>query len=88
MLSVSDCLEIIKERAEASYGDKWLAELAKRYVVILQQQGDEKATYANRKRTVYRAFEEGSCSAETLFSLIQAVDCRLQIACTEVKILQ
>jgi hypothetical protein len=88
MLSVADCLEIIKERAQKNSGDKWLAELAKRYVAILQQQGDEKATYANRKRTVYRAFEEKSCSAETLFNLIEAVDCKLQIACTEVKILQ
>lgn len=88
MLSVKDCLKIVESQAAAKWGKNWIAELSKAYVEILQKQGDEKATYSTRKRTVYRAFEEYTCSADTLFNLIEAVGCRLQIACTEVKILE
>jgi hypothetical protein len=88
MLTVKDCLQIIQERAQKQWGDKWLPELAKAYVPIAQQQGDAGATYLNRRRKIYRAFEEESCSTDTLFALIQAVNCQVQIVCTETTVIQ
>jgi len=88
MLTVKDYLQIIQERAQKKWGDKWLPELAKAYVPIAQQQGDTEATYLKRRRKIYRTFEEGSCSVETLFALMQAVNCQVQIVCNEITVIQ
>lgn len=87
MRTIADCLEIIAERAQANWGERWLAALCKKYVEVLQKQGEE-ATYESRKRTVYRAFEEKTCSTKTLFDLVEAAGCKLMLVCTEVRVLE
>lgn len=81
-------LEEIQKRAIVQWGEKkWKAELAQKFVLLARENGDEKATYENRRRTVYRAFEEKSCHSDTLFLLAAAVGCRFQMACTSVEVI-
>ncbi len=81
-----DLLEVVRCRAIARWGEKhWRSELVRAMVEIWQQQGDTKATYMNRRRQLYRVFEENACNSDTLMALIEAVGCRLQLVCTDFK---
>lgn len=75
-------LERIKARAIAKFGEKWLLNLVREYVEIAQQNGDGKATVINRRNQIERAFNVGSCTADTLIQLAAAVGCRFQMICT------
>ncbi|KAM3107286.1 hypothetical protein [Phormidesmis sp. 146-33] len=71
-------LERIKARAINKFGEKWLLNLVREYVAIC---GDEKATVINRRNQIERAFNVGSCNADTLIMLAAAVGCRFQMIC-------
>lgn len=80
-------LKRIEQRAVDRWGeDKWLANLVREYVRLAIAQGDTKATTVNRRPQIQRAFEVGSCTADTLILLAAAVGCRLQMACTTVQL--
>jgi hypothetical protein len=79
-------LDKIKEKAIAKWGEKrWVAELVKKYVEIAIENGDESATAVNRRPQVERAFNVGSCSADTLILIVAAVGGRFQLAFTVVE---
>ncbi|NJP12691.1 MAG: hypothetical protein HC866_27180 [Leptolyngbyaceae cyanobacterium RU_5_1] len=83
-----DLLDVVRKRAIAHWGEKnWRAELARATVTVLQQMGDTDATYETRRRQLYRVFETESCTTDTLLALVEAVGCRLQLVCTEIKII-
>ncbi len=82
-----DLLDVIQRRAILQWGEKkWRAELARATVEVLKRT-DPKADYMNRRRQIYRVFEENSCTADTLLALVEAVGCRLQLVCTETKVI-
>ena len=82
-----DLLDVIQRRATLQWGENWRAELARSTVEILKQKGDTDATYDTRRRQLYRVFETHSCTADTLVALVEAVGCRLQLVCTETKVI-
>mgnify|MGYP006271185263 CR=1 FL=1 len=80
-------LSTIKERAIARWGeDAWQLEIAREYVRLARQQGDEKATINSGKSQIQRAFSVGSCRLDTAMLLAAAVGCRFQMVCTEVSV--
>jgi hypothetical protein len=83
-----DFLDKIGQRAQELWGKQWRAELAKEYVAIARERGDESADYENRRKQVYQIFEKGSCSVESLLILTQCVGCRIQMACDVVEIFE
>lgn len=62
-----------------------MGNLVKETVQIMQADGDEAATIDSRRSQIYRIFREYSCNGETLFVLAEAVGCKIQFACTEIK---
>lgn len=90
-LEITTCsaiLERIQQRAQKKWGEKWLPNLVREYVVIAREHGSEKdknATAINRRPQIERAFTAGSCTADTLIMLAAAVQCRFQLACYEIE---
>lgn len=86
--STKALLEVIQRRAITQWGEKaWRAELARATVEILQRT-DPDATYEKRRRQIYNVFDTWGCNADTLLALVEAVGCRLQLVCTEVKVIE
>jgi hypothetical protein len=94
LMSLADPLEItkcsaildrIQQRAQKRWGEKWLVNLVREYVAIARDQGDQVATVTNRRNQIERAFNAGSCTADTLIMLAAAVQCRFQLACYEIE---
>jgi len=82
-------LAFIQTRAIAQWGeDRWMGNLVKEAVQIIQADGDETATVDSRRSQIYRIFKEYTCNGETLFVLTEAVGCKIQMACTEVKTIE
>lgn len=79
-------LDAIQQRAKNRWKQKWMVELVKAYVKIAIANGDENATPVNRRSQLERAFKSGSCNLDTAIALAAAVDCRFQLACTQVEI--
>lgn len=80
-------LEAIQQRAIEKWGEKgWVEKLAQEYVKIAQQMGDTEATYSGRRRHIRRVFETWGCNLETAIALAAAVDCRFQMACTNIEV--
>ena len=86
----ADILNAINARAISIWGESdWFPQIVKEYVrlELEQSNGDaKKATYANRRNQIERAFETGSCRLDTAMLLADAVGCRFQMICTEVKV--
>lgn len=77
-----DYLDIIERRAIDIWSEKyWRAEIARKYAEVARENGDSDATYETRRRQIYRVFDEGKCTPETLFMLAACVDCEFQMAC-------
>ena len=85
-LEIATCktvLERIKARAIGQWGErKWLAEVVKKYCQIAKTQGDETATPLARRPQLERAFERGTCTADTLIMLAATVNGRFQLVFT------
>ena len=82
-----DILQVIQQRAEKQWGDRWKANLVREYVEIVKARGfesDLNATPVNRRSQIDRAFNTGRCNMDTAIALATAVGCRFQMACTEV----
>jgi hypothetical protein len=74
-------LDKLREKAIAKWGEKrWVVELVKNYVKIAIENGDESATAINRRPQIERAFNVGSCSADTLILIAAAVGAQFQLA--------
>jgi hypothetical protein len=80
MKSCKAHLDLISKLAAEKWGDNWLNELVKDYCKIAQSQGDETAIPNNRKGQIKRAFEVGSCTADTLIILYYAIGCELEVS--------
>ena len=80
MKSCKSHLELISKLAAEKWGDAWMKELTREYCKISQSQGEETATYDNRRTQIKRVFEIGSCTADTLIILYYAIDCELEIS--------
>lgn len=72
MNNTATILDQIKAKAIALWGDKWMTELTKMYVVIAKANGDDTATPVKRRPQIQRAFQNNGCHSETLLILIQA----------------
>ena len=85
-------LNAIKARAISLWGESdWFPQIVKEYVrlELEQTQGDaKKATYANRRNQIERAFETGSCRLDTSMLLAAAVGCQFQLVCKEVQVME
>jgi hypothetical protein len=85
-LEITTCkaiLDRIKARAIDRWGEKkWLAEMVKKYCQMAKTQGDETATPVNRRPQIERAFERGTCTADTLILLAATVNGRFQLVFT------
>ena len=86
----ADILNAIKARAISIWGESnWFPQIVKEYVRLEIEQNDgdaKKATYANRRNQIERAFETGGCRLDTAMLLADAVGCRFQMICTEVQV--
>ena len=80
MKSCKDHLEAIQKVSIDKWGDRWQLELVRAYVQILQRNGDEIATVNNRKTQIVRAFSAGSCTADTLIILYDAIGYELSVS--------
>ena len=86
-LSCKDHLDAIQKMAQDKWGTEltgfhrpaWEAKLVRSYVDVIRQKGDLEATPARRRTHVLRAFRLGSCYADTLLNLYEAVGCQVQI---------
>ena len=80
MKSCKSHLELISTLSAEKWGDAWMKELIREYCKISQSQGEDAATYDNRRNQIRRAFEVGSCTADTLIVLYYAIGCELEIS--------
>jgi len=72
-------LEKVQSRAEDLWGQKWMAELTKEYCAIAQEEGEDTANPNSRRTQLERIFERGTCTADSLFRLLEAVGYRVQL---------
>ena len=79
MKSCKEHLETISRLAAEKWGEVWVKQLTKEYCKISQLNGDESAAYENRRSQIKRAFEIGSCSADTLLILYESIGCEIQV---------
>jgi hypothetical protein len=86
MSKVTAYLQEIQRRAEEIWGDRWQAEIARRYADLAQAAGDAEATYEKRRPQIYRVFREKSCGVDTLFLLAEAVGCSFEMHCSKVEV--
>ncbi len=85
--TTKEIIQVIENRAMTMWGEKaWKAKLAQATIEIIRRT-DPEATYEKRRRQIYNVFSTYSCSVETLFALLEAVGCRLQLICTETKVI-
>ena len=77
--SCKEHLETISRLAAEKWGEVWVKQLTKEYCKISQLNGDDSAVYENRRTQIKRAFEIGSCTADTLLVLYHAIDCEIQV---------
>jgi hypothetical protein len=80
MKSCKSHLDLISKLAAEKWGDVWMNELIKEYCRISRENGEAAATPNNRKGQIRRAFEVGSCTADTLIILYYAIGCELEIS--------
>jgi len=81
MKSCKDHLTLISKLAADKWGEDWELSITKEYAKIRQGLGEETATTNSRRNQIRRAFEVGSCTADTLITLYHAVNCELEISC-------
>ena len=67
-------LDLIKEKAIALWGDKWLSTLVNEYCAIAEVE------YKGRYRTIQRIFENGDCRLSTVNILLECVNSKLRLA--------
>jgi hypothetical protein len=72
-------LEKIQSRAKSIWGSKWMAELTKEYCEIAREEGEDTANANSRRTQIERIFSRGTCTADSLFRLLDAVGYRLQL---------
>ena len=82
----SDLLDLVQSVAQEEWGEKWMANLVRRYCEISQAQGDLAATVSRRRPQIERVFKSRSCSVATLLLLFSAVG--LQIRVVKVKVVE
>lgn len=80
MKSCKSHLELISKLAAEKWGEVWMSELIREYCKISQLNGEDAATPNNRKGQIKRAFQVGSCTADTLIILYYAIGCELEIS--------
>lgn len=80
MKSCKAHLELISQLAAKKWGDDWMAGLIREYCKISQSNGEDGATYNNRRNQIKRVFTVGSCTADTLIILYYAVGCELEVS--------
>lgn len=81
-----DILLVVQAEAEKKWGKKWVLELTRAYCQICRENGDEEANEHNRRRSIARIFEVYGCNLATAIALAHCVDCRIQLACTQVRV--
>ncbi len=79
MKTCRDHLDLIETVSKKKWGESWLLELVKRYIKFLKDERGEEAILNNRISTIKRAFEVGSCTADTLLGLYDAAGCSLEV---------
>jgi hypothetical protein len=78
-------LDRIQSRAEDLWGSKWMAELTKEYCEIAREEGEDTANANSRRTQIERIFARGTCTADSLFRLLDAVGYHLQLVAETVE---
>lgn len=72
-------IEAIQTEAERIWGDRWMAEITKKYCEIESQELNREIKPPQRRSQLGRIFEEGNATLPTLIRLGTAINGKIRI---------
>ena len=77
-MKAADHIELIEKLSREAWGEKWLRGIVGAYVDVANEEGEETSQNA-RRPMIMRAFENRSCSLDTIDKLYRALGCEIQV---------
>ncbi|NJR63182.1 MAG: hypothetical protein HC769_33025 [Cyanobacteria bacterium CRU_2_1] len=75
----ANIINTIASQAQAVWGDRWIAELVRRYCEIESIESGKGIKPVQRRSQLVRALEEKTCELTTLMRLLQATGIEIEL---------
>lgn len=77
-MKAAEHIQLIENLSKEEWGEKWLKNVVAAYVDVANKEG-ENTCLNSRRPMIMRAFENRSCSLDTIDKLYRALGCEIQI---------